>query len=69
MDPFESYIRGGLELAGETVDDVELHVMRAADAVYGPAFAALAAANLAGVWQEPAIDPARPPAPDPRDKS
>jgi len=66
VDPFESYVRGGLELAGETLDDVELHVMRAADAVYGPQLTALAEADLAGVWQEPAIDPARAPAPDPR---
>ena len=68
MDPFESYVRGGLELAGESLDDVELQVLRAADAAYGPALEALAKADLAGVWHEPAIDPARAPAPDPRER-
>ena len=42
MDAFEQYVRAGLEQAGMTVDDTELAVMRAADAVYGPGFQALA---------------------------
>ena len=63
MDAFEQYVRAGLELAGHTVDDSELAVMRAADAVYGPKFRALAQADLRDAWVEPALDPSRPPTP------
>jgi hypothetical protein len=61
MDAFERYVRAGLELQDIAVDDVDLAVMRAADAVYGPAFAALAKADLADEWVEPDLDPSRPP--------
>jgi hypothetical protein len=63
VDPFESYVRSGLELAGEQVDDVDLAVMRAADAAYGPGLRALDAADLTDVMPEPDLDPARAPRP------
>jgi hypothetical protein len=63
VDAFESYVRSGLELAGEQVNDVDLAVMRAADAVYGPGMRALDAADLSDVMPEPDLDPARPPRP------
>ena len=63
MDALERYVRAGLELAGEEVDETDLAVIRAADAVYGPAMAALDAADLAHVMTEPDLDPSRPPRP------
>jgi hypothetical protein len=63
MDALERYVRAGLELAGEECDDVDLAVIRAADAAYGPALAALDAADLAGVMPEPDLDPSKPPRP------
>jgi hypothetical protein len=63
VDPFEQHIRAGLELAGMDVDDTDLAVMRAADAVYGAQFRALAEADLRDVWVEPDLDPSRPPRP------
>jgi hypothetical protein len=61
VDAFEQHVRAGLELAGMTVDDTDLAVMRAADAVYGPGFQALAAADLHGVALEADMDPSRAP--------
>ena len=61
MDQLESYVRSGLELAGHSVDEVDMAVIRGADAVYGPPLRALEQADLAGVWPEPDIDPGRPP--------
>jgi len=61
VDAFEQHVRAGLELAGVEIDDVELAVMRAADAVYGPGFRALAEADLGDVILEPDLDPSRPP--------
>lgn len=63
MDAFERYVRAGLELAGEGVDDTEIAIIRAADAAYGPEMRALDAADLTGVLPEPDLDPARPPRP------
>jgi hypothetical protein len=63
VDTLERYVRAGLELAGDETDDVDLAVIRVADAVYGPALAALDAADLSGVQPEPDLDPARPPRP------
>ena len=62
MDTFEQHVRAGLDLAGADVDDTELAVMRAADAVYGAKMRALAEADLSDHWVEPALDPGRPPA-------
>ncbi|MFL5885272.1 MAG: hypothetical protein ACJ77M_09400 [Thermoleophilaceae bacterium] len=61
MDSFDQFARAGVELAGLDFDDVDLAVMRAAHAVYGPALAALDAADLADVRTEPDLDPGRPP--------
>jgi hypothetical protein len=61
VDPFEQYVRSGLEQAGMTVDETEIAVMRAADAVYGPGFKALADADLRDVALEPDLDPSRAP--------
>jgi hypothetical protein len=63
VDVLETYIRAGLELAGEEVDEVDIAVIRAADAVYGPAMRALDEADLTNVMPEPALDPSRPPQP------
>ena len=56
-------MRAGLELAGEEVDDTDIAVIRAADAVYGPELAALDAADLTGVLHETDLDPSKPPRP------
>jgi hypothetical protein len=61
MDAFEQHVRAGMELAGMTVDDTDLAVMRAADAVYGPGFRALAEADLRDVVLEADMDPSRAP--------
>jgi hypothetical protein len=61
MDSFEQFARAAIELAGLEMDDIDLAVMRAADATYGPAFAALDAADLTEVRSEPDLDPGRPP--------
>jgi hypothetical protein len=61
VDTFEQYVRAGLELAGRDVDDVDIAVMRAVDAVYGPPMRALADADLKDVWAETDIDPSRAP--------
>jgi hypothetical protein len=63
VDAFEQYVRAGLELAGMTVDDTELAVMRAADTVYGPGFQALERADLRDVKLEADLDPSRAPRP------
>ncbi len=63
MDALERYVRSGLELAGETVDDIDLAVIRAADAVYGADMRALDGASLADVMPEPDLDPGRAPRP------
>jgi hypothetical protein len=63
MDDLEQFVRAGLKLAGDQVDDVDIAVIRAADAVYGPGMAALDATDLTGVLPEPDLDPARPPRP------
>jgi hypothetical protein len=63
VDALERYVRSGLELAGEDVDDVDIAVIRAADTAYGPDMAALDAADLTQVLPEPDLDPARAPRP------
>lgn len=63
VDTLEQYVRAGLELAGETVDDVDIAVIRAADAAYGPDLKRLDEADLTGVLSEPDLDPSRPPRP------
>jgi hypothetical protein len=61
VDALERYVRAGLELAGEEVDDTDIAVIRAADAAYGAPLAALDAADLFDVLPEPALDPSKPP--------
>jgi hypothetical protein len=61
VDAFERFVRAGLELNGLSVDDVDIAVIRAADAVYGPGMRALAAADLRNVLPETDLDPARAP--------
>jgi hypothetical protein len=61
VDTFEQYVRTGLELAGRDVDEIDVAVMRAVDAVYGPPMRALADADLKDVWAEPDLDPSRAP--------
>ena len=61
MDSFEQFARAGLELAGVEMDEIDLAVMRAADAVYGPELRALDAADLSVVETEPDLDPGRAP--------
>jgi hypothetical protein len=61
VDVFERYVRAGLELADVPVDDVDMAVMRAADATYGPGMRALAAADLREVMPEIDLDPSRAP--------
>jgi hypothetical protein len=62
MDALEGYLRGGLERAGVQVTEEELAMMRAVDAVYGPALRALQEVDLTAVDAELDLDPARPPA-------
>jgi hypothetical protein len=61
MDALERYARGGLELAGEQVDDVDLAVIRAAFDAYGGELNALDEADLVNVLPEPDLDPSRAP--------
>jgi hypothetical protein len=61
LDSFESYVRAGLELRGIDVDDTDIAVMRAADAVYGPAIRSLMEADLGSAAPEIPLDPGRPP--------
>jgi hypothetical protein len=61
VDALERYVRAGLELAGEEVDDIDIAVIRAADAAYGPGMRALDEADLAHVMPEPVLDPSRAP--------
>jgi hypothetical protein len=62
MDALEAYLRGELERVGMPVTDDELALMRAVDAVYGPALRELQEVDLAAVDAEFGLDPARPPA-------
>ena len=62
-DPFEQFVRVGLERFGLTPDDVDLAVIRATDSIYGPQIEALMAADLAHVGDEPDIDLSKPPEP------
>ena len=63
MDALERYARGGLELAGDEVDDTDLAVIRAAWNAYGGELQALDQADLVAVLPEPDLDPSRPPRP------
>ena len=62
VDAFEQFVRGGMELADQTVDDTDLAVMRVAEQVYGSQVRALLAEDLRHVKPELNFDPARAPA-------
>jgi hypothetical protein len=62
-DPFDTYVRTGLERFGLVPDDVDLAVIRATDSIYGPQIEALMQADLAHVADEPEQDLSRPPEP------
>jgi hypothetical protein len=61
VDAFERYVRAGLELAGDDIDETEMRIVRLADGAYGPEMRALEAADLSDVWPEPDLDPGRAP--------
>ena len=58
---FESFVRAGLAQYGVEVDDLELHIMRLAEELYGPQRDALLASDLSDVPPELELDPARAP--------
>jgi hypothetical protein len=60
-DPFERYVTSSFEMLGVVVDDVQLAVMRAADAIYRPQIDALIEADLEGTAPEPDADFSKPP--------
>jgi hypothetical protein len=60
-DPFEVYVRSSFERLGLGVDETELAVMRAADAIYRPHIDALIEADLEGTSPEPDADFSKPP--------
>jgi len=61
VDAFEQWVRGAAEVRGIEVDETDASIMRYVHGVYGPHLAALQAADLAGVWEEPELDPGRAP--------
>ena len=63
-DPFESYIRVGLERLGFELDDTDLAVIQATDSIYGQQIDALMQADLAHIAREAAMDLSRPPEPE-----
>ena len=63
-DPFETYVRAGLERFGLVPDDVDLAVIRATDSIYGSQIEELMAADLSHVADEPRMDLSKPPEPE-----
>ena len=61
MDAFEQFVRAGMELAEQDVDDTDIAVMRVADAVYGSQVRALLGEDLREVKPELDFDPSRAP--------
>jgi hypothetical protein len=62
-EQFDTFVRVTLARYGLAVDEVDLAVMRAAEATYGPGRDALLSADLSGVPAENDFDPARAPNP------
>jgi hypothetical protein len=60
-DQFDTFVRTGLARYGVEVDDLELHIIRIAEEIYGPPLDALLAADLSAVPSEIALDPSRAP--------
>jgi hypothetical protein len=61
MDAFERFVRAGMELAGDEVDETDIAIMRVADDVYGSQVRALLAEDLREVKPELDFDPSRAP--------
>ncbi len=62
MDAFEQFVRAGMELAGDGVDDTDIAIMRVADQVYGSQIRDLLGEDLREVKPELDFDPSRGPA-------
>jgi hypothetical protein len=60
-EQFDSFVRVTLGRYGIAVDEVDLAVMRAAEATYGPGREALIAADLSRIPPEHDLDPSRAP--------
>jgi hypothetical protein len=61
MDAFEQFVRAGMELADQTVDDTDIAIMRVAEEVYGTQVRALMAEDLREMKPELDFDPSRAP--------
>ena len=61
MDAFEQFVRAGMELAEQDVDDTDIAIMRVAEAVYGSQVRELLAEDLREVKPEHDFDPSRAP--------
>ena len=61
MDTFEQFVRAGMELAGDEVDDTDIAIMRIADEVYGSQIRSLLGEDLREVKPELDFDPSRAP--------
>ena len=61
MDAFERFVRAGMELAEQDVDDTDIAIMRVAEAVYGSQLRNLMGADLREVKPELDFDPSRAP--------
>lgn len=62
MDAFEQFVRAGMELAEQDVDDTDIAIMRVAEAIYGSHVRTLLAEDLREVKPELDFDPSRAPA-------
>jgi hypothetical protein len=60
-EQFDAFVRLALGRYGVAVDETDLAVMRAAEAVYGPPRDAMMAADLSDVPPEHDLDPSRAP--------
>jgi hypothetical protein len=60
-DQFATFVRLSLARSGVETDDIDLAVIRVADAVYGPDREALMSADLSAGPVEHDLDPSRPP--------
>jgi hypothetical protein len=61
-DPFDDFVRGGLELNGLGLQEGELDVIRTLHAAFAPAFDGLDAVDLSEIPPEVGLDPSRAPA-------
>lgn len=61
MDAFEQFVRAGIELAEQDVDDTDIAIMRVAEVVYGSQIRALLNEDLRDVKPELDFDPSRAP--------